>query len=149
LEHLPLAPFRVEEVARFLELHRGDPQQAAELLELTGGHPLFLSLVASSPSREMALRTLVERLLEEVEGPFRDLVLDMAVPSAFNLDLLCRLHPDLPEPRRAFERLLRLTFVEAEAGRWRYAENIRHIMLSYLELESPQRLQQLRQSSSN
>lgn len=149
LQHLPLAPFGVEEVARFLELHRGDPKQATELLELTGGHPLFLSLVAASPSREMALRTLVERLLEEVEAPFRDLVLDMAVPPAFNLDLLTSLHPDLPEPRRAFERLLRLTFVEAEGGRWRYAENIRSILLGYLELESPQRLQQLRQSSSS
>ena len=145
---LPLRPFESHEVFQFLELHRGDPQRAGELLELTGGHPLFLSLVASSPSPEMALRTLVERLLEEVEPGFRDLVLDMAVPESFNLDLLARLHPDVAEPRRAFERLLRLTFVDAAGGRWRYADKIRQIFLGYLELESPQRLQTLRQSSS-
>lgn len=145
LTTLPLRPFSVEETRRFLELHRGDPAQAESLLELTGGHPLFLSLVAGSASREMAVKTLVERLLEEVEAGYRDLVLDMAVPAEFNLDLVSQLHPELEEPRRAFERLLKLTFAEAEAGKWRYSSSVRSIFLAYLALESPERLERLKQ----
>jgi len=148
LDTVVLRPFNLDETRRFLELNRGEVEQAQELLELTGGHPLFLSLVASSKSREMAIRTLVERLLEEVEASSRDLVLDMAVPEEFNLDLVGRLHPDLAEPRRAFERLLRLTFAEAHGGKWRYAPSIRQVFLTYLRLESPERLQRLQERVS-
>jgi hypothetical protein len=148
LESVALRPFNLDETRRFLELNKGPVEEAQELLDLTGGHPLFLSLVASSKSREMAVRTLVERLLEEVEASARDLVLDMAVPEEFNLDLVGRLHPDLAEPRRAFERLLRLTFAEAHGGKWRYAPSIRQVFLTYLQLESPERVQRLRQRAS-
>ncbi len=141
VERIRLDAFDPQETARYLELLGSEPNP--ELLELTGGSPLFLSLVAGSPDRELAVRTLVERLLEEVELPYRDLVLDMALPEEFNLDLLQKLHPDHPEPRRAFERLLKLTFASSREGRWCYAPAVRKAFLAYLEMESPQRKTEL------
>lgn len=141
VEQIPLAPFDVSEATRFLELL--GQTEIEGLVELTGGSPLFLSLVARSSSRELAVRTLVERILEEVEPAWRDLVLDMALPEEVNLDQLTRLHPDLAEPRRALERLLKLTFLVAREGRWGYAPAVRTAFLAYLELESPQRKAEL------
>lgn len=141
VEQMSLQPFDPQEAARFLDLLGQSGNES--LVELTGGSPLFLSLVARSPSREVAVRTLVERMLEEVEPAWRDLVLDMALPEELDLDRLQRLHPDLPEPRRAFERLLKLTFITAREGRWAYAPAVRKALLAYLELESPQRKSEL------
>ena len=148
LRNVRLDSFSPEESESYLQaLGLQDPAKRREAYELTGGSPLFLSLVANSSSPETAVKALSDRILEETEPSFRQLYLDAAVPDGFNKDVLARiLDSSSPEEvSTSFERLSCATFVRAEGGVWRYAPTVRQILLECLRLESPERLETLRQ----
>jgi hypothetical protein len=137
LSHLRLTNFDADESDRYLRaLGVDDPEQRRTGFELTGGSPLFLSLIANASSLDAAVQALTERILEEVPPADRQLFLEASVSDGFNKDSLARLFDD---PEFAFERLSRATFVQAEGGQWRFAPTVRKILRRCLELESPER----------
>lgn len=142
IRNLRLESFQAHEADQYLQkLGIQDPQRRQESWELTLGSPLFLSLAAHSSSQEMAVKTVAERILEEVDPKFRQAFLDASVPDGFNRDSLRSIlgeHSDA-----AFEALSRATFVSAEGGSWRYEASVRNALRRCLALESPRRYQDL------
>ena len=134
-----LEPLSAGESRSYLEGLGVPAAKIEDYLELTGGLPLFLSLVASSQSVEAAVKALAQRILEEVEPAWRERFLEASVLDGFNRDSLAAVLGDAD----IFERLTRATFVEAREGRWHFAEQVRKVLLRTLEMESPERARQL------
>ena len=141
---LPLRPFDVEDAREYL-LALGTPaEKIDDYLPLTGGLPLYISLVAHCNSPDAAVRLLTGRVLEEVESEWRGCFLDAAVADGFNRDILARLLDPEKDVARVYERLTAATFVESQGGLWHFTPLVRRLLLRSLELESPERLREVR-----
>ncbi|MBT9585087.1 ATP-binding protein [bacterium] len=139
---LPLRPFEEAQTREYFEALGATPEQIENYLPLTGGLPLFVSLVANCNSTDSAVRLLTGRVLEEIEPEWRPHFFSAAVADGFNRDILGRLlDGNLPQ---AYERLTRCTFVESHQGLWHFAPLVRTLLVRSLELESPDRLREIR-----
>lgn len=121
-----------------------DPARIEQIYELTGGLPLFLSLVAKLSSEEAAIRVLNERILEEIEPEWQNTFIEMAVPDGFNLDTVQQVIDDKEKATAVFERLSEATFVEGRGGLLHYLPVVRHVLLRYGELKSPEQMAAVR-----
>jgi hypothetical protein len=139
---LPLRPFDEAQSREYFEALGASPEQIENYLPLTGGLPLFISLVADCNSTDAAVRLLAGRVLEEIEPEWRSPFFAAAVPEGFNRDILSRVIEGDPQP--LYERLTRCTFVESQQGLWHFAPLVRTLLVRSLELESPERLREIR-----
>lgn len=144
VRHLALKPFDEAGAREYLDRLKVDPERHDELIELASGSPLFLNLAAHCQSHGAAVKALTARVLEETQPDDRPLFLAAAVPEqGFNRDVLSKLAGESLD-EATFERIARATFMETEAGRWQITPSVRKVFLLTLELESPQRLAELR-----
>ena len=99
--------------------------------------------MAQCQSSDSAVRLLTGRVLEEVEPELRPRLLEAAVADGFNRDTLARLLDPGCDLGQTYECLTRCTFVESRQGKWHFAPLVRRLLLSSLQMESPERLREL------
>jgi len=141
---MKLGPMDEQESRQYLAELGASPEQIEGVLPLTGGMPLFISLVAHSPSSDAAVRLLTGRVLEEVDPELRPRFMEAAVAEGFNRDVLARLLDPGSDIAAIYERLSGCTFVESRQGLWHFAPLVRSLLLQSLELDSPDRLKEIR-----
>lgn len=148
----------VPEDARRYLVGRGidDDSLQKEILEAVGGFPLALSLAAdlvtrfgvrrfpAAPEWRMAVRSLVQTLLTEVEDPeLKELLEVCAVVRQFDEDLLASVSGD-PDIGSAFDRLSTLSVVRATPHGLAFHDDVRRILNEDLKWRRPERLGEIR-----
>ena len=146
VEYVDLPPFDTDEARTYLTALPGKPDadRADYLVKLTGGLPLFLATAATLPSEEDTIKALAGRVLEEIEAEWRPAALDLSLADGFNLDTVMQIIPDAAKAEKTFNRLSNATFIEGQAGRWRYQPTVQAILSRYRALESPLRTAEVR-----
>ena len=154
---LPLRGFSSAETVAFLE-RRGIGERALVdgIVDATGGMPLAVSLAAdmvvqlgvrrfpSAREWPLVVRTLVERLLEDVEDPaLRELLEACSVLRQFDEQTLAAVAGS-EGIGRAFDRLCRLSVLRPGEHGLMLHEDIRRILSDDLRWRRPERYRELR-----
>ena len=144
---IELKPFSKTTAVEFLRQLKAPEARTEELYELTGGLPLFLSLVAHISSVEEASEILGKRILEEVPRESWSDFRHASLLEHFTPTDLAKLFPD--RSREELESLLRrlgaATFTESGEGRRAFTPAVGAILRRNLQVEvGPQAYQELR-----
>lgn len=143
---IELKPFSKAVAERFLEQLKVPPERFESLYELTGGLPLFLSLVAHIPSVDEAGESLGKRILEEVPREYWSDFRHASLLSRFTAADLGKLFPDrsAEEIEGLLAKLGSATFTESSARRRAFSPAVARILRRNLELEvGPDTMQEL------
>lgn len=134
---LELKPFPDAVARKFLEQLKAPPERWDELLKLTNGLPLFLSLAAHISNVDEAVSVLSERILEEVPHAARADFRRASLLEQFTASDLERLFPErTPEEREALLRQLDVaTFTQAKHSRKSFTPAVGAILQRAFELE--------------
>ncbi|OJV96028.1 MAG: hypothetical protein BGO39_03370 [Chloroflexi bacterium 54-19] len=147
LRTIELAPFSQNEADNYLsKFGITDQARSKTLYDLTGGHPLFLTLSANLGTEETIIQVLTDRILEEVEPEWHELFIEMAVPEAgFNLDTVEKIVDKSIDARKAFKELSKVSFVTGKSGLISYLPSVRKVLLKYGDQVSPDRIDGIRE----
>jgi hypothetical protein len=157
IRSMALRPLTRDDGRRWLELQGlTDTRAVEQILRVSGGYPLALTLAADlvlqlgiadlprAPEWRLAVRSLVEQLLDEIDEPaLRELLEAASLVRQFDEPMLAEL-AGRDDVHQAFARLCRLSFVVAGEHGLMLHDEVRRFISEDLRWRAPARSEELR-----